>query len=66
MPVLGADDRVEALSRKLGEGDTLTLGRLQVAVHLTPCHTAGSCCYVVTDPATQARAVFTGDTVFTG
>lgn len=65
-PVLGADERVEALTRLLKDGEAFELGSLRVRVLHTPCHTTGSCCYHVHDPATGEHAVFTGDTVFTG
>jgi hydroxyacylglutathione hydrolase len=65
-PVLGADARVEALTRTVHDGETWLLGTLEVRVLVTPCHTTGSCCYVVTDPHTREHAIFTGDTVFTG
>jgi glyoxylase-like metal-dependent hydrolase (beta-lactamase superfamily II) len=50
--------------RVLNDGDELTLGRLTIRVILTPGHTRGSVCYLVSTPADTL--LFSGDTVFWG
>jgi len=45
---------------KLDDGDTITLGNLNIKMLHTPGHTSGSCCYHV------SKAVFAGDTIFAG
>lgn len=42
----------------LHDGDTLTLGSIQIKVVHTPGHTAGSCCLIAQD------TIFSGDTLF--
>ncbi|TNM97339.1 hypothetical protein fugu_015495 [Takifugu bimaculatus] len=55
--VYGGDDRVNALTKKLGS--------LSVKCLFTPCHTTGHVCYYVTkDNSDEPPAVFTGDTLF--
>lgn len=65
--VLGGDDRIPALTRKVSEGDTVQIGNLQVRVLFTPCHTTGHVLYYV--PAVGGDgdpSIFTGDTLFLG
>ena len=67
LQILGGDDRIDALTRKVGHGDTLKVGNLDIKCLFTPCHTTGHICYYVTssdDPGN--KAVFTGDTLFLG
>jgi len=66
IPVIGGDDRVTAITKKVTGGDNLKVGSLDVKVHFTPCHTTGHVLYEVSDPShsTQASALFTGDTLF--
>lgn len=66
--VVGGDDRVEALTRKVVNGDRLGVGSLNIECLFTPCHTKGHICYFVTS-GEQPNAdplVFTGDTLFVG
>jgi Zn-dependent hydrolases, including glyoxylases len=63
--VLGGDDRIDALTQKVGHGDELTLGSLAIKCLFTPCHTTGHICYYVTS-GENTPAVFTGDTLFLG
>ena len=42
----------------LVDGDTLTVGKLEIKVMHTPGHTAGSCCLICQD------TIFSGDTLF--
>jgi len=66
MEVYGGDDRIGALTKKVGQGDQIQLGTLTVDCLFTPCHTTGHICYFVkpTDSANEEPAVFTGDTLF--
>ena len=73
LQVLGGDDRIEGLTRKVGHGDELKIGDLSVTCLFTPCHTTGHICYFVTPPtssdddaAAADPVVFTGDTLFLG
>lgn len=65
VPVYGGDDRIQALTNKVGKEDTISLGELTLRVLCTPCHTSGHVCYYV-DQGQGQRAVFTGDTLFQG
>lgn len=51
------------VARWLEHGDTVALGRREVAVIHTPGHTPGSICFEVADPD-AGRVVFAGDTLF--
>jgi len=71
--VLGGDDRIEGLTRKVTEGSTDSLGDLRVKVRFTPCHTTGHVLYFVTnekkknsskDDNEQPAALFSGDMLF--
>ena len=65
LDVLGGDERIGQLTRKVGDGDTLKLGSgTDIKCLFTPCHTSGHICYYVTGGS--GRAVFTGDTLFIG
>ncbi len=48
----------------VNDGDRLTLGGLTFDVLHTPGHTEGSVCYLMTDPGTGAKYMFSGDTLF--
>lgn len=61
--VFGGDDRIGALTRKVGHNDSLKIGNLVVTCLFTPCHTTGHICYFV-EGTGQDPAVFTGDTLF--
>ncbi|XP_054282583.1 hydroxyacylglutathione hydrolase, mitochondrial isoform X2 [Macrosteles quadrilineatus] len=63
LPVYGGDERVEGLTTRVGDGDKLYIGNLEVDCLHTPCHTKGHICYVI-KPKNQPQAVFTGDTLF--
>ncbi len=52
---------------KLSDGDVLHVGSLKIKALSTPGHTNESLCYIVcTSDDTEAKAVFTGDTLFAG
>jgi hydroxyacylglutathione hydrolase len=66
-PVFGpAGERIGGLTRKLAEGDRITVPALDVALEVldVPGHTAGHIAYVHRDP--QDPFVFCGDTLFAG
>lgn len=63
VPVLGGDDRIEALTEKVSDGYKTNIGKLDVECLSTPCHTGGHICYVVSNPG-QPPAVFTGNKSF--
>lgn len=67
LDVFGGDDRIDALTEKVGHGKKFSIGNLTIECLFTPCHTQGHICYYVTstDPSHQP-AVFTGDTLFLG
>lgn len=60
LEVCGGDDRIGALTRKVGHGDELKIGQLNVQCLFTPCHTSGHICYLVESPG-HDPAVFTGE-----
>ncbi|ODM97085.1 Hydroxyacylglutathione hydrolase, mitochondrial [Orchesella cincta] len=64
--VYGGDDRIQALTKKIGQGDTINVGSMTFQCLFTPCHTTGHICYFLTtqDSNIQKPAVFTGDTLF--
>jgi len=61
--VYGGDDRIPALTDKIGDGDTISLGAHTIKCIFTPCHTTGHICYYI-ETAGGDKAVFTGDTLF--
>ncbi|XP_046402364.1 hydroxyacylglutathione hydrolase, mitochondrial isoform X2 [Ischnura elegans] len=61
--VMGGDDRIEALTKKVSHGEEFNLGSLSVRCLSTPCHTSGHICYYVSG-ANHPPVVFTGDTLF--
>ncbi len=62
LEVYGGDQRIGALTKKVGHGDEFAVGGLKVKCLFTPCHTSGHICYFVE----SGPAVFTGDTLFLG
>lgn len=51
----------------LSDGDTLRVGNTKTNILYTPGHTNDSICYLVYPPdSTEAKIVFTGDTLFAG
>jgi len=63
LKVYGGDERIGALTNKVGHGDRFKIGNISVECLFTPCHTSGHICYYVTD-VEDTPAVFTGDTLF--
>lgn len=65
LKVYGADDRVDAITKKVSHSHSFKIGSLQIKCYHTPCHTTGHVCYYVTkENSTDPPAVFTGDTLF--
>lgn len=64
LTVYGGDERIGALTQKVGHGDTFSIGNLSVRCLFTPCHTTGHICYFVEGSDEADKAVFTGDTLF--
>ena len=62
--VYGGDDRIPALTDKVGDGDQFTIGDLNVKIFFTPCHTKGHVLYYVTSSSNETGVIFTGDTLF--
>jgi hydroxyacylglutathione hydrolase len=61
LKVLGGDERVGALNRRVAHGETMQLGSLIISCLATPCHTSGHICYFVEHPQSgDPPAVFTG------
>ncbi|KAJ3144614.1 hypothetical protein HDU89_008119 [Geranomyces variabilis] len=65
-PVYGSDNRIPALTNVVKDGDSFSIGALEIKSLFTPCHTSGSVCFYVQDGETGEKAVFTGDTLFIG
>ena len=65
LSVLGGDDRIEALTKKVEHGDKVKIGGLDVTCMSTPCHTSGHICYFFPGDG-DTPSVFTGDTLFLG
>lgn len=66
--VYGFDDRIPAITNKLSDQESFSLGHLRIEAIHCPCHTSGSLSYVVHDDCEDPseQAVFTGDTLFLG
>lgn len=59
LKVYGGDDRIGALTNKIGQDDVINVGSLKIRCLFTPCHTTGHICYFVEAP-TGDKSVFTG------
>eukprot|EP01121_Diplochlamys_sp_Union-15-3_P006651 TRINITY_DN17159_c0_g1_i1.p1 TRINITY_DN17159_c0_g1~~TRINITY_DN17159_c0_g1_i1.p1 ORF type:complete len:259 (-),score=51.84 TRINITY_DN17159_c0_g1_i1:6-782(-) len=67
LSVLGGDDRIPKLTKKVKHGDEITLESLKIKVFFTPCHTSGHVLYFIeADGGDQHPALFSGDTLFIG
>ncbi|OAD77444.1 hypothetical protein PHYBLDRAFT_60577 [Phycomyces blakesleeanus NRRL 1555(-)] len=64
LAVYGADARIPEINYVCKDREEFKLGSLDITPLHTPCHTKGHVCYYVVDPATNEKAVFTGDTLF--
>ncbi|CAO3589516.1 beta-lactamase-like protein [Absidia repens] len=64
LAVYGADARIPEINYVCKDHEEFKLGSLEITPLHTPCHTKGHVCYYVVDPATNEKAVFTGDTLF--
>jgi len=63
--VYGGDDRIPAITKKVGDGDSLEVGSIKIKVFFTPCHTSGHVLYLAKQ-GDEAGSLFTGDTLFIG
>ena len=56
------------LTKAVGHGDNFQIGKLDVRVYHTPCHTKGHVVFLVSDldDSTAAPILFCGDTLFIG
>ena len=59
LEVIGGDDRIGALTTKVGHNNEFKIGGLNVRCLFTPCHTTGHICYYITTDD-QPPVVFTG------
>ncbi|KAL6079383.1 hydroxyacylglutathione hydrolase [Balamuthia mandrillaris] len=67
LQVYGGDDRIPQLTKKVGGGDSFSIGDLHVDVLFTPCHTRGHVLYLVSSgDEGEPKALFSGDTLFIG
>lgn len=62
LAVYGVDERIPGLTRKVNDGDRITVGTLGARVIFIPAHTSGHIAYFFD----REGAVFTGDTLFAG
>jgi len=63
--VFGGDDRIPAMTKKVGDGDLIEVGNIKIKVFFTPCHTSGHVLYLAKQ-GDEAGSLFTGDTLFVG
>ena len=63
---LAAEERVQSTARGVSGGDIRDVGRLHVQVLSTPGHTLHHQSFLVSDPSTGARAVFSGGSLLHG
>ncbi|KAL1923119.1 uncharacterized protein VTP21DRAFT_9495 [Calcarisporiella thermophila] len=66
LAVYGADARIPEINFVCKHKEDFKMGSLVITPYYTPCHTRGHICYYVVDPATQEKALFSGDTLFIG
>ncbi len=59
-----APDPEYTVDEKFVNGEERELCGFKVQIFLTAGHTKGSACYLITDPDSGERALFTGDTLF--
>jgi len=62
--LFGAPDPEYTVDKTFSHGEIYELCGLRVEVFLTAGHTKGSVSYLISDPQTGERALFTGDTLF--
>lgn len=61
----GAPRVYYSVDKTLADGEEIEMLGMRIRTLLTPGHTQGSCCYLVTDEG-GARYLFSGDTLFNG
>jgi len=62
--VYGGDDRIGALTNKVGQNDEISFASYTIRVLFTPCHTTGHVLYYLDDGL--KKYLFCGDTLFVG
>jgi hydroxyacylglutathione hydrolase len=62
----GAGDAVPAVTREVGQGDVVQVGKLEVQCLLVPCHTKGHIMFFVPPGEETPPVLFSGDTLFNG
>jgi len=62
--LFGAPEPDYTADKTFSHGEIFQVCGLRVEVFLTAGHTKGSVCYLISDPKTSERALFTGDTLF--
>ncbi len=66
LEIVGSADeaeRIPAITRRVSDGDRVTIGGLTAQILSVPCHTKGHIAYRFADPE-QGDALFCGDTLF--
>lgn len=66
MKVYSGHDRLPWKTTLLKHDDEFKIGRLNVKVIGTPCHTRGHVCFYITAPTGEPPIAFTGDTLLVG
>ena len=66
--VYGQQANTEFPTRKVKDGDTLTIGKVKLKFHETPGHTPEGICILAedTENTSEPKKLFTGDTLFIG
>ncbi len=62
LTVYGVDERIPGVTRRVGDGDRITIGGMTARVIAIPAHTSGHIAYCFD----SEKTVFTGDTLFAG
>jgi hydroxyacylglutathione hydrolase len=59
---------IPGLTHPVYDGDRFSIGKLQVDVIHTPCHTRGHVCFYISNPNNDSMdpVLFSGDTLFVG
>eukprot|EP01090_Pellita_catalonica_P005762 TRINITY_DN15995_c0_g1_i1.p1 TRINITY_DN15995_c0_g1~~TRINITY_DN15995_c0_g1_i1.p1 ORF type:complete len:290 (-),score=60.12 TRINITY_DN15995_c0_g1_i1:552-1340(-) len=65
LEVLGGDDRIQGITKKVTDGNKIMIGSITVTVFFTPCHTKGHVLYFC-EQSGHTPCIFTGDTLFIG
>lgn len=63
--IIGGED-VQSITRRVKDGEVVSVGGLQVTCVHTPAHTSGHTSYLVTGEGASTGSLFTGDALFVG